>query len=152
MSDLVTVGAKVQPSIRDWLAEFALEQRTSVSDVIRCSIAEYLSNHTSTDEEREAAETIKRRRFENMKLEIPKDEFNSLLFPSRVRGYVDKIKFSWDKHGFLTPERFDYLISFVEKEVKVIQDNPCADVLTEMLGQIISDLQEDQARMQGKVE
>ena len=148
MSDLVVVTVKLEPSIKDWIAEFALEHRTSISEVIRCSIAEYLATHCTTENEREVAEVIRRRRFENMMLEIPKDEFNSLLFPSRVRTYVEQIKFSWEKGRFLTKGRFDSLVEFVEKQKRVVEGNPNEDLIVSMLDQIVEDLREEQSRME----
>jgi len=145
MSDLVVVTVKMEPTIKDWLAEFALEHRTSISEVVRCAIAEYLATHCTTEDEREVAETIRRRRVENMKLEIPKDEFNSLLFPNRVRAYVSKIKFSWEKGKFLNRARFDNLVDFVEKQKRVVEGNPNEVLIVEMLDQIIGDLREEQS-------
>lgn len=147
MSDLVIVTVKLEPSIKDWLAEFALEHRTTMSEVLRCALAEYLATHCTTEEEREVAEVIRRRRFENMKLEIPKDEFNSLLFPNRVRTYVNQIKFSWEKGRFLTSARYDNLVDFVEKQKRVVEGNPNEELIVSMLDQIISDLRREQQEM-----
>lgn len=147
MGDWVLVGAKIQPALKGWLAEFALERRISVSEVLRRAIVEYLANHAESTEELEVAETIKRRRFEAMKLEIPKDEFDIFQFPSRVKKYVYEVRDSWERDGFLVPDLYDNLVSFVEKEKRVIEGNPQEDILMEMLDKIIAGLRDEQARM-----
>jgi len=147
MSDWVLVGAKVQPAVKDWLAEFALERRVSVSEVLRRAITEYLSNHAESTEELEVAETIKRRRFEAMKLEIPKDEFDLFQFPSRVKKYVYEIRDGWERDGFLVAELYDSLVAFVEKEKRVIEGNPQEEILTTMLDKVIAGLRDEQSRM-----
>ena len=144
MGDWVLVGAKVQPAVKDWLAEFALERRVSVSEVLRRAIVEYLSNHAESAEELEVAETIKRRRFEAMKLEIPKEDYDILQFPSRVKKYVYGIKDSSERDGFLTAGLYDKLVGLVEKEKRVIEGNPHEEYLAEMLDKIIAGLREEQ--------
>jgi len=145
MSDTVILATKIQPSIKGWVEEHALAQRTSMSDIVRRAIIDYLTNHATTEEEREVGRTVKRRRIENMKLEIPKDEFNTLLFPNRIKTYVDKIKYSWQSGGFLNHARYDNLVDFVEKQKKVVEGNPNEGLVVEMIDQIIAGLRSDQA-------
>ena len=147
MGDWVLIGAKIQPAVKDWLAEFALERRVSVSEVLRQAITEYLANHAESTDELRVAETIKRRRFEAMKLEIPKDEYAIFQFPSRVKKYVYGLRDGWERDGFLIPELYDSLISLVEKEKHVIEGNPQEEILTGMLDKIIVGLREDQVKM-----
>jgi len=145
VSDLIFMGVKVQSAVRDWIAELALERRTSMSGILRCAITDYLSVNAVTDDEREVALTIKRKRMENVRVKIPKDRYDSFLFPHRVRKYVNTIKSAWKSDGSLTKERYGHLVEFVEDEIRVIEGNPHEELLTEMLEEIIADLRREQS-------
>lgn len=145
MSDWVLVGAKVQPAVKDWLAEFASERRVSVSEVLRRAIVEYLANHAESKEELEVARAIKRGRLEAMKLEMPGEGYDILQFPSKVKKYVYEIRDSSERDGFLTGELYDKLVSFVEEKKRVIKGNSHEEYLVEMLDKIITALRVEQS-------
>jgi len=146
MSDWVLLGAKIEPSVKDWVAEFALGHRITMSEVLRRAIVEYLSNHSESDDEVVAAETIKRKREEGVRLLVPKDRFDYFLFPCRVKDFVYKVKSQWEENGFLTSGRYDHLVQLVEVEMDVIKGNPHERLLTEMLEEVIEGLRKEQAQ------
>lgn len=145
MSDWVILGAKVAPSVKEWVAEFALGHRITMSEVVRRAIEEYLAGHSESDDEVTAAETMKRKRQENIREIVPKDQFDYLLFPDRVKEFVYTVKSAWERDSFLTKRRYDYLIGLVEVEIDVIRGNPHEELLTEMLEEIIDGLRKEQA-------
>ncbi len=146
MGDWVPIGARIEPSVKDWIAEFALERRITMSEVVRRAVVEYLSNHSESHDEVLAAETIKRKRGEDIRLLVPKDRFDSFLFPCRVKDFVYKVISQWKEKGFLTSDRYDYLVQLVKIEIAVIEGNPLEGLLTEMLEEVIEGLLEEQAR------
>ena len=149
MSYRILISAKIDSSVKDWIAEFALERRITMSEVLRRAIEEYLANHSDSEDEVVAAETIKRKREENVRLLVPKDRFDYFLFPCRVKDFVHTVRAEWEARKFLTKGRYDHLVELVEIEISVIKDNPHRALLTEMLEEIIEELREEQSRREG---
>ena len=146
MSNWVLLSARMESSIKDWVAEFALGHRVTMSEVLRRAIVEYLSNHSESDDEVTAAETVRRKREEDVRLLVPKDTFDSYLFPCRVTDFVYKVKSEWEERGFLTHDRYDHLVQLVDAEIDVIKGNPHERLLAEMLGEVIEGLRKEQAQ------
>lgn len=149
MSGNEYMGVKVEPAIKEWIAERALRRRVTMSAILREAISEYLVSHSDTDDELAAAVTMKRKREEDIRLLVPKNVYDSFLFPTRVREFVQKVKAKWKEGEFVTSEGYDSLVGFVELEIKAIKGNPHEELLVGMLREIISRLREEQSMMEG---
>lgn len=114
---------RMPPSLETQLENIALQRRTHQSTIVREALEIYFRDHCDSEIEQRAAEIMTRRREELLKLEGPKDKYDSLLFPVRVRKFVNEMRGEWKNAGYpMSARLLDELIAFVheEKEVMVV--------------------------------
>ena len=148
--DWILTSLRLPLVMKNQVEKIALENQDYQSEIIRQAIMEYFVNHAVTDEEKEAAKVMVRRKNEKLKLEIPKDHYDSFLFPVRVRQLVRKTLGEWREAEFLDADCYDVLIEFVEGEIKVITGNPQEELITKMLRKLIAELEDERLHLEMK--
>ena len=146
--DWVVYTIRMPPNLKAQLENTALRRRQFQSAIVREALELYFQEHGDTETEKVAAEIMARRREEQLKLEGPKDKYDSLLFPVRVRKFVNKMRGEWKDAGYsMTPYLFDELIAFVEEEKEVVIGNPKEKTINLMLDKLISELESERAEI-----
>ena len=148
--DWVVYTIRMPPSLKIQLEDTALRRKQFQSSIVREAMELYFQEHSDTEIEKVAAEIMTRQREEQLKLEGPKDKYDSLLFPVRVRKFVNKMRGEWKEAGYsMTPYLFDELIAFVREEKEVVAGNPKEKTIFMMLDALIDELELEKATKPG---
>ena len=149
--DWVVYTIRMPPNLKIQLEDTALRRKQHQSSIVREALELYFRQHGDTEAERAAAKIMTRRREEQLKLEGPKDKYDSLLFPVRVRKFVNKMRGEWKEAGYsMTPYLFDELIAFVREEKEVVTGNPKEKTIFLMLDALIVELEEEKQKCEDK--
>ena len=145
--DWVVYTVRMPPNLKIQLEDMALRRKQFQANIVREALELYFQNHSDSKVEKKAAKIMIRRRGEQLDLEGPKDKYDSLLFPVRVRKYVNRMRGEWKAAGYtMESYLFDELIDFVEEEKEVMAGNPKESTISRMLDDLITELKEEKAQ------
>ncbi len=86
----------------------------------------------------------KKKRSAITRLNMPRDSYETLLFPSKILACVNELKESWREDGFLTRGSFECLIEWVNDTGEAIGHLPDYETARGMIAKIIIRLRAEQ--------